>query len=388
MTDTTVKYFDSEMPGAAQLSGTAGALVAILRECLVTGRGLASATVAVSGGVATASFASGHPFVVDAVALVAGAAVSAINGEHKITSTSTNTVTWDAPGVPDGAVSGTITIKLAPAGWEEVFTATNKTALRSSDSGSTRCVLRVDDTGAGSPKYARLRSYESMTDIDTGTGPSPSESVCAGGWYIPKSNAASTAARRWILLADARRAVLMVASDSTYQDGYWAFAFGDAISDKSGDAWHFLTTGLDGTSYLDSYAGATAHAPTHRCARCSLQRSYSQVGGAVQCRTWVPGAIAADSGSNSNPVGPSVVNNAIDVSPILLQETLSDAGPVRGRFPGLYHVPLFLGAGYGSKSAIAATQGLAGRKLMAVGTYMVGSGGGQRFFVDITGPWD
>ena len=49
---------------------------------------------------------------------------------------------------------------------------------------------------------------------------------------------------------------------------------------------------------------------------------------------------------------------------------------------------LFLGAGYGSKSTITATQGLAGRKLMAVGTYMIGSGGGQRFFVDVTGPWD
>lgn len=388
MTDTTVKYYDSEMPGASQLSGSVGALAAILRECLVTGRALASATVAVSGGVATATFSAGHPFVRDCVAFVAGAGTAAINGEHKITGYATNTVTWDAPGVPDGAVSGSITVKLASAGWEEVFTGLNKTALRSADIGSTRCVLRLDDTGTGSPKYARMRAYESMTDIDTGVGPSPTDSVCAGGWYIPKSGSASAASRKWIILADARRCLLLVASDASYADAYWAFAFGDLISDKSGDSWHFATLGGSISNYADAYAGSSSHGPTNRNQNVSLQRSYSQVGGAVQGRTWVPGAIATDSGSSSNPPGPSVVSNAIEIAPILIQETTADAGPVRGRLPGLYHVPQFLGAGYSSKSIVTATAGLAGRRLMSVVTYAQGYGGGQRFFVDVTGPWD
>lgn len=110
-----VKYYHSELPGAPVLSGTAGAMAAVLDACLVNGWGLLTAQSAtVSGGVCTLTFAVGHAFEPLTVALVAGAGVAAINGEQRVTGTTTNTISFAAPGVPDGSVSGTITAKVAP----------------------------------------------------------------------------------------------------------------------------------------------------------------------------------------------------------------------------------------------------------------------------------
>ena len=41
-TDTTVKFYNSSMPGAPVLSGSAGAMLAVLQACLVDGWGAAA----------------------------------------------------------------------------------------------------------------------------------------------------------------------------------------------------------------------------------------------------------------------------------------------------------------------------------------------------------
>ena len=55
--------FDSSQVGAPVLSGSAGALRAVIKACLVDGFGAgAVATLTVSGGIATATYAGAHPF--------------------------------------------------------------------------------------------------------------------------------------------------------------------------------------------------------------------------------------------------------------------------------------------------------------------------------------
>ena len=69
-----VYTFDSSMTGAPVLSGTAGALRAVLKACMVDGFGAgAVATLTVAAGTATASFAGAHPYSVGTIAQVAGA---------------------------------------------------------------------------------------------------------------------------------------------------------------------------------------------------------------------------------------------------------------------------------------------------------------------------
>ncbi|MDD2610647.1 MAG: hypothetical protein PHX60_13355 [Giesbergeria sp.] len=210
---TSVKHFHSAMNGAPVLNGVAGSIIAVLEACLVTGLGLQSvATLVVSGGVATANFASGHSFEPDTIALIDGAAPAGLNGEKRIISTTTNSVTFAAPGISDQTATGTITAKLAPAGWEKAFSGTNLAAFRSLAVESTRMFLRVDDTGTTN---ARVVGYESMSDINTGTGPFPTTTQISGGGWWPKANAANATARAWTVIADSKGGILHVHTATT-----------------------------------------------------------------------------------------------------------------------------------------------------------------------------
>ena len=192
--NTTVKYYHSAMSGVATLNGTAGSLISVLDACLVTGFNLKTAdSLVVAGGIATLTISAGiGAFEVDAVALVAGATPSGLNGEKRVLSVTTNTITFAATGISDQTATGTITAKLAPAGWEKVYSGTNLAAYRSSDVSGTRMYMRVDDTGTTN---ARVVGYESMTDVNTGVMPFPTSLQQSGGYYWPKASAANGTAR-------------------------------------------------------------------------------------------------------------------------------------------------------------------------------------------------
>lgn len=186
---TSVKHFHSAMNGAPVLSGTAASLIAVLDACLVNGFGLQTASsVVVASGIATATFPSGHSFEPDTIALIDGAAPAGLNGEKHVLTTSTNTITFAATGIADGTATGTITAKLAPAGWEKPFSGTNLAVFRSLNVESTRMYLRVDDTGTTN---SRVAGYESMTDVNTGVGPFPTSAMISGGGWWPKASAAN-----------------------------------------------------------------------------------------------------------------------------------------------------------------------------------------------------
>ena len=270
--------FDSSQPGAPVLSGTAGALRTLLKACLVDGFGAgAVATLTVSGGIATATYAGAHPFKVGYVALFAGATPAGLNGNKVILSATGTSVTFAAPGVPDGAATGTITSKAAPAGWQELFAGalTNVIALKPSVVEATGCVLRVDDTGTIN---ARVRAYEAMSDISTGVGMTPLESQAAGGLWWPKSATANATARAWILVADARGFYLAVAPAGG--DRYTLLFAGDIASLKSGDAYGYLLTGNQGDQTNASSVPDGCVGYSHRSARTGayLVRAYTAIG--------------------------------------------------------------------------------------------------------------
>lgn len=382
---TSVKYFHSELPGAPVLSGTAGSRIAVLDACLVNGWGLLTASgVSVAGGVATATFTASHSFEPLSVILVAGASVPAINGEQRVTSTASLSISWPAPGVADGPVSGTITIKLAPAGWVKM-SGTNKAAYKSGNVSASGCWLQIDDTGA---QLARLRAYDAMTDVNTGTGPTPTDAQQSGGLYMSCSSTATTAARKWIVAASDKFCILLIAYSASYPNDYSAYAFGDFPSLKSGDAYPFIVV-ADTVSYIGAiYIGDSAATAIASAVGVFVVRNYTQVGGSIPAKLAKPGMLAA-SGASSNPPGPNPINNSLELSPTLIYEGAGTNANRRGTLPGVYGIPHFVGTAYDNKQAIPAAIGLPGHVLIGVRYYSATDAAtGYRYAIDITGPWE
>jgi len=378
-----VKYFHSELPGAPVLSGTAGSRIAVLDACLVSGWGLLTATAAsVTAGVCTVTFAGTHSFEPLSVALIAGAGPAAVNGEQRITATSTNTISFAVSGVADGAVSGTITAKLAPAGWVKL-SGTNKAAYKSGNPSASQCWARIDDTGT---TYARIRAYETMSDVDTGTGPTPTDAQNSGGLYVGASNTGNLTQKKWIVVADDKRVWLLIARYSAYTTDYEASFFGDFPSLKAGDAYNFALVAETADVTSASSVGAGAPGQKEATAGVYIMRSYSQLGASIPAMLRKPG-LEVQSGSVSLPTGPNPINNGIEVCPTLLFEQSGPTANRRGELPGLYGIPHSLGSAYDSKSVVSSVAGLPGHSLLFVRYLSSAATNGYRYAIDL-GPWE
>lgn len=383
---TSVKVFASTDPGALVLSGTAGALSTLLKTYLVDGRGSgAVATLVVAAGIATATYAAGHPFAVGSVGLFAGATPVELNGEKRILSVSTTAVTFAAPGIADGAATGSITSKLASAGWQQVFSATNVTCLKPTVVEATGCVLRIDDTGTTN---ARVRAYEAMTDAATGTGPTPLESQLAGGLYWPKSSSANATARPWIVIADERGFYVAVGPNGT---GRYTLTYsGDIASLKSGDAYGYLLTGnqSDQTNASTAPDGCLGYSGRTTRNGAYVVRSHTAIGQSTSVQrlgahhngsTADVYAGVAGYSLGSYPNGP---NNGLMTGALELH-----ALGIRGTLPGLLHPVQDLGNAFATGAIVDGTDDLAGRRLMAILTGPPAGGALGTVFIDVTGPW-
>lgn len=386
---TAVKWATSNMIGAPVLPGVAGGYITLLDAFLLNGFGTKAVDSAVvtSGicrmNITGASAALDHAVVT--LAGVTGAGVG-LNGNQRVKTATAGYVEF-ACSLPDGPLTGTITFKIAPLGWEKVFSKTNVAVYRSTDPAGTRPYLRVDDTNA---LYARVTMYESMSDVDTGVSASPAPAILSGGYYWHKRQAAAATGVFWALVGDARGFYCCPAPASsaaaTNHAGYavvpqWA---GDIRSDRSGDAWCAALTGALSTTYsaVDGDVMQTGSAS----GRCLMRSSFGLGGSVISARdTWSAGISGLTGGQGAYP---SRAGNSLRVSEILLTDGAVSEGP-RGALPGAYHC---------TQSGVAASMpmgfvqrgdgALLGRNLLAVhvGYPQNASGQGVGFF-DITGPW-
>jgi hypothetical protein len=173
------------MMGAPILNFANGSVINLLTACLVNGfntQSVVSATA--SGGVVTFNFASAPGFSALDTVTIAGATNATVNGQKRVQSAASNQVLVSIPGVPDGAVGGTITLKFSPLGWTRPYTGTNLAAYRQGGAASHKRFLRIFDgsTTTATPTQSRFyaRGYENMTAISSGTGPFPTTAQVAG----------------------------------------------------------------------------------------------------------------------------------------------------------------------------------------------------------------
>ena len=289
MTDLTVKYFNSGMTGAPQISNNWGDLVTMLDACLVNGFALkAIDTLTFADGVATATITAGHAYQPHQVVLVAGAEQPEYNGQFRVIATTATTFTYAVTGTPvSPATSATsLSAKVAPLGWEKAFAGTNKGAYRSKNPASPQNLLLIDDS-LKTPgytttwaKWANVGIVEDLADIDTIVGAqapfdpnNPTQNwkqVQANqwGWYkwyhartsgYDNSGDSAGGNRNWVLIGDDRLFYLFVTNAAGYgwygRNGY---CFGDITSFKPADDYATVLAAED-VYWSNSSAGYASY---------------------------------------------------------------------------------------------------------------------------------
>lgn len=393
--DTSVKFFSSMMANPPVYAGVAGAGIALFDACLKDGFDVkAVVSLVVAGGVATVTWSGVHSAQRDAVILVSGVtgALTALNGEQKVTGKPTTTSCTFATAAADGTASGAITIKMAPLGWAKPFSGTNLAAYQSQSLASPKHLLRVDDT---STTVLRLVGYESMTDINNGLGAFPTAAQFSGGGYWPKRQAASATGVPWILVGDDRFFYFIVCPYGL-GPASWSFnsttrGFGDPIPMKpSGDVFGTVLN-VSATSSISSQQDGDFVNPT--VSLTYMPRSYTGNG------TGVTGYTAAYCGG-TNASGlvatlgsfPNTIDGALYLSKKFT--TLSSDGTPRAELPGLRHIPQSNTAGQFTVGDLWPGIGSdAGRNFMAFNSTNTSLSSATNAsntgfaMIDVTGPW-
>lgn len=396
---TDVKFFRYTDGGAPTLNGAAGSLLSVLDACLRTGYNIEAPTSITRDGLTvTITYGSAHGYLVHSVITVSGADQSPYNGDFRVVSVATNSLTVELPAgsAPTTPATGTFETRQTPAGWTREFVGTNVAVYKSSDAAATGCRLRVDDTNSAT-RRGSMRGYISMTDIDTGVEPFPASASLY--WY---KGADETTTRPWMFVADSRAFYIGIVPDGSYGDFH---GFGDFISYKPGDTYNCFLTGAysasdDGVTYKDPLATKCANYDAFPLTqRTAFARNYAGIeSSAVAFQT--VGKWFGVNGTDLHALGgagmtyPHLTDNGILYGNVFFQEYHSSYKLMRGYPPGLYDPWHPVQAALASVTTLITNAPEAGRMAAlwrvrcATGyTYpnLVATDGNA--MIDITGPW-
>ena len=163
------------------------------------------------------------------------------------------------------------------AGWTKAFSGANLAAYRSGAAAGDRIYFRVDDTAA---QEGRVRCYETMSDVNTGTNPFPTVAQASGaGLFVRKSAAASATARSWACVADDKTCIFVPFPEDYTSVSNGGFYVGDIFSFASADAYRGAiianaATG-NGTNRLVSWTAASNTILTGAPPGCFMDRDHT-----------------------------------------------------------------------------------------------------------------
>jgi hypothetical protein len=245
------RFIHSGMTGAPAMSTAVSGGLGVLNAALVDGFNVtAPNSVSASGGVVTFTYLVAHGYSDRAWLRISGASAAALNADLPCTVTSALVFTVPVPGIPDGPVSGTIAVRVAPLGWLRPFTATDTAVYRAPGPLGTRMFLQVRDNNQGGQQITRFRGFESMSSATVGVDPFPNltQSPDASGSPLGFTKEAGTA---WAVVGDDQTFYLYHRQDVS--------TFGDIASMRPGDAYGcWLFGGADANSSLSQCTGSVA----------------------------------------------------------------------------------------------------------------------------------
>lgn len=224
----------------------------------------------------------------------------------------------------------------AAAGWSKVYSGTNKAVYRAP--AGNRFYLRIDDSGsdAAGAKVALAVGYETMSDVDTGTGPFPTAAQLATGVFISKSYTADTVTHPWFVLADDRSMIFGAAYYVTQPDQFGGMlSFGDLYDVSASDAYASICSGAT------SSANAISTTPGSSIAKGTVPQA-SNTGAIYAPRTitgtgsavslFVSGPISSNTSGSVSLSAPDASGNARVMTVKVLDGSLTSI--YRGAFFG------------------------------------------------------
>ncbi|CAG2126923.1 hypothetical protein LMG31506_00240 [Cupriavidus yeoncheonensis] len=396
------KLLTSQDYGAPTLPATAGSLIGVLDACLKDGYGSRPiGAVTVSGTTAQANVGTGHGLLAGQVILIAGANESQHNGEFKIAAIGQNTVTYTVPAGTPSPATGTITFKMAPLGWNKVFSGTNKAVYRTAATSNTvGLYLRVDDnpTALGfANRVAQVTAYELMTDVDTGFYAVPRPTQNTLNWPKSDNNTGTNGGvRNWAIYGDDRFFYFWVnpsQQQSVSMNGL-TVGFGDLDAPQSIDAYGAMLTGYnyDSTQSASVGGGDLAYSiASPMTAYCP--RPPNGIGTPQALYHLAPGVVSGSVSGNIAGLGiawPDATTGGFFLNNVLC----TDGKGFRGWLPGMHHIIQALPLGNATTAVIQhlgqidGMRNLLGRKLgfMSSGAPQVATYIGSGYFFDLTGP--
>lgn len=441
-----IKYFSSTHGNTPTLDNNWGDLTTLLDALLVNGFNPSTVTSLVKvGSTVTATTSGTHTYHVGAILILAGSLQPEYNIEVEVLSTTTTTFTFSDAGLSWSGVTGTITTKIAPLGFEAAFTdGSHKRAYRSALAMSSKPILLVDAGAKGTntagttygstwAKWANVGIVQDMTDINTVVGSQapfdpayPTRNRDGGGlanqygwakWYWAMIDASqgegddygsygSPAAgnRPWALVGDGRSFYLWLARGfGSAANAMTSYGFGECKSFKATDAkaawlmadsWAASTTGFDSNTIgaYNSFGAAGAGTPRgYGGGGANGKWLLESFNGLTQGQGFtllgMSGVTVSGGGGALLPV-PNGPDYALWLhQPIYLRE---DTGHMRGVMPGLAHIPH--AAPYPDRYRIPASASNGNKDWLVVrSSYSTSYGqnpGGAQVALQISGEWE
>lgn len=298
----------------------------------------------------------------------------------------------------------------AAAGWSIAYTGTSKRDYKQG-TGANGYYLDVDDSGPGGGSYreARMRGYETMTALGTGTQAFPTTGQSSFGVVCRKSNTADATARPWYAVADATCFHLFVDTGDYINPSFsMGFSFGDIYSYKSGDIYNTVIIGRGGENSSNyAYEALSTLCFSSNILNGALQSVYGTPGQYID-RMWsgtgssVPfnkfSSQMAGNASGNNAVGPcgggscpiSYPNGpdaALELAPIWIGHTNAVRGYLKGLWAPLHYRPCAHG------DTFSGTGNMSGKSFLALnmqGNYSsinaVSAGDGQ-IIIETSNTW-
>jgi hypothetical protein len=219
------------------LSGTAGAGITLLDACLVDGfNPFSVSTITVTANVATVTTSGSHGLVATDNVVFSGANESVFNDRFTVLDVLSSTQFRFEVVTATASATGTISGKIPPLGWTKPYSGTNLAVYRAP--AGNRYYLRVDDTNA---QYMAVRMFETMSDVNTGTGGSATV-------YWRKSNVSDSSSRSWFIVGGSRGFYFTSAWHASYWLNHYVHGFGDFVSYKENDLYNTLLIGTNSTT--------------------------------------------------------------------------------------------------------------------------------------------
>lgn len=277
---------------------------------------------------------------------------------------------------------------LLTAGWTKTYSGANLAAYYNTGASGAHCYLRVADdaSGTGGAQEALITGYETMSDVNTGTGPFPTTALGAGGAIaalpVRKSASANATARTWLAFADAATLYLFILTGDV-ANGYGGTAFGKFDSKSATDTWcnwivsQYAQNSSANVGQFSSFVDSIALATLDGAGRGCVQRTYTGVGAAVSCRRYCDTAMTPYTGGGGTygyigigilpyPNGPDV---GLYMSQLRLGETSSVfRGIVRGVWASCHPT-----ASFNDGDTFSGTDTLAGKTFRVIKTTSAGA---------------